>query len=79
VAQTTVAGRGLKVLRARPLASPGGDAPGTLVGVDREGLHVACGEGTTLLLLEVQPESRNAMPAAAFAAGARLAPGVRLG
>jgi methionyl-tRNA formyltransferase len=78
-ATTTLAGRGLKVLRARALLGSSGDAPGTLVQVDREGLHVACGEGSRLLLLEVQPESRHAMPATAFAAGARLAPGARLG
>jgi methionyl-tRNA formyltransferase len=77
-ASTRLADRGLRILRAR--VQPGaGEAPGTLVAVDREGLHVACGEGSRLVLLEVQPESRNAMPAAAFAAGARLLPGVRLG
>jgi methionyl-tRNA formyltransferase len=72
-------GRALKILRARSLAEGGTDAPGTVVAVDREGLVVACGEGTRLRLLEVQPESRKAMPAAAFAAGARLVPGSRLG
>jgi methionyl-tRNA formyltransferase len=56
-----------------------GDAPGALVQADREGLVVACGDASRLHLLEVQPESRNAMPAGAFAAGARLAPGARLG
>jgi hypothetical protein len=40
---------------------------------------VACGEGTRLRLLDVQPESRRAMSAAAFAAGLRLAPGARFG
>jgi methionyl-tRNA formyltransferase len=78
-ATTTLGGRGLKVLRGRPVPAREGEVPGTLVQVDREGLQVACGEGSRLLLLEVQPESRNAMPAAAFAAGARLAPGAQLG
>jgi methionyl-tRNA formyltransferase len=76
-ATTTLAGRGLRVLRAR--ASEGGGEPGTVAAVDREGLHVACGAGTRLVLLDVQPESKRAMPAAAFAQGARLAPGARLG
>lgn len=75
---TTAGGRPLKVLRARPLPDRGDEAPGTLVAVDREGLVIACGAGTRLRLLEVQPESRKAMPAAAFAAGARLTPGGRL-
>lgn len=77
-ATTTLAGRGLRILRAR-VEPGGGESPGTLVAVDREGLHVACGEGSRLLLLEVQPESRKAMSAAAFASGARPAPGLRLG
>jgi methionyl-tRNA formyltransferase len=72
-------GRGLKIVRATPVPSTGPGAPGTIVTVDREGLVVACGGGTRLRVLDVQPESKKAMPAAAFAAGARLAPGVRLG
>jgi methionyl-tRNA formyltransferase len=76
-ASTTLAGRGLRILRAR--VAEGGGEPGTVAAVDREGLHIACGSGTRLVLLDVQPESKRAMPAAAFAQGARLAPGVRLG
>ena len=71
-------GRALKILRAKALAESGPETPGTLVGVDRDGLVVACGSSTRLRLLEVQPESRKAMSAAAFAAGARLAPGAVL-
>ena len=77
-ASTTFAGRELKVVRAREEGAGAGE-PGTIVQVDRDGLVVACGASTRLRLLEVQPESRHAMPAAAFAAGARLAPGARLG
>ena len=40
---------------------------------------VACGPGSLLLLEEVQPESRKAMRAAAWAQGARLRLGARLG
>lgn len=76
-ASTTLAGRGLRVLRAR--VADGGGEPGSVVAVDRDAIHVACGAGTRLLLLDVQPESRRAMRASAFAQGARLAPGVRLG
>ena len=77
---TSLGGRMLKVRRARPV-EPAGDAggePGTVVGLGAEGLVVACGEESRLLLVEVQPESRRAMDAAAFAAGARLRPGDRL-
>ena len=71
---TTHAGRRLEVRRARP--EPGtGAPPGTITALDSGGFVVACGEGTALRVTEVQPESRRAMPAAAFAAGARLAAG----
>jgi methionyl-tRNA formyltransferase len=73
-----VRGRGLKILRARAETAREGP-PGTLLAIERDGLVVAAGEGSALRLLDVQPESRNAMPAAAFAVGARLAPGERLG
>jgi len=72
-----VRGRGLRVLRAQVEAGSG--TPGTLLRAGRDGLVVACGEGTALRLVEVQPESRHPMPAAAFAAGARLTPGEQLG
>jgi methionyl-tRNA formyltransferase len=70
----------LKVLRARVEAPATPDAlPGTVLSCGREGILVAAGGGTRLRLLDVQPESRRPMPAAAFAAGARLHPGARLG
>lgn len=73
-------GKTLKILRARAASESGGsEAPGTLVAIDRDGLVVACGDASRLRILEVQPESRKAMPASAFAAGARLAPGMQLG
>lgn len=71
-------GQPLKVLRARPEAGATA-TPGEIVETGRDGLLVACGQGTRLRLLEVQPESRRAMSAADFAAGARLAPGARFG
>jgi methionyl-tRNA formyltransferase len=75
---TTLAGRVLKVLKAA-VAAPGGGEPGAFVGVEGGVLLVAAGSGTRLALLEVQPESRRPMTGGAFAAGARLEPGTRLG
>jgi len=78
-ASTTHDGRLLKALRVRPVEGAGPSAEaGTVVGVGPDGVLVACGDGTSLLLVEVQPESRRAMPAPAWAAGARLRPGARL-
>lgn len=75
----TWAGGEIKVLRAREVEGGVTDAPpGTVLAVDRDGIVVASGRGTRLRLMEVQPESRRPMPAAAFAAGARLQPGARL-
>ena len=76
---TSTAEGDLKVLRARAEAPAAADAPpGTVISYDREGILVAAGGGTRLRLLDVQPESRRPMSAAAFAAGARLRPGARL-
>jgi methionyl-tRNA formyltransferase len=76
-ATTAHGGHGLKVLRALIEQDGPGD-PGTIVAVDNAGLVVSCGEGTRLRLVEVQPDSRRSMPAAAFAAGARLRAGQQL-
>ena len=72
-------GRLVKVLRVREAPAAGAAEPGTITAVASDGVAVACGEGTAVRLVEVQPESRRAMPAAAWAAGARLRPGTRLG
>jgi methionyl-tRNA formyltransferase len=75
---TSTAGADLKILRARVEAPATADPPpGTVLGVDRDGILVAAGGGTRLRLLDVQPESRRPMPATAFATGARLGPGAR--
>jgi methionyl-tRNA formyltransferase len=77
---TLHAGRLVKALRVRE--APGADAgadPGTVTAVGRDGVTVACGGRSAVRLVEVQPESRRAMPAAAWALGARLRPGARLG
>jgi methionyl-tRNA formyltransferase len=71
-------GRLLKALRVREATAPAASA-GTVVAVSSDGVVVACGEGTALRLVDVQPESRRAMPASAWAAGVRLRPGARLG
>lgn len=74
---TTLQDRMIKVLRARP-TSGSATEPGTVLEVGREGVLVACGGGTGLRLLEVQPESRRPMPASAFASGQHLRAGDRL-
>jgi methionyl-tRNA formyltransferase len=68
-----VDGAVLKIQSARPVAGNG--VPGELLA----GTAVACADGTAWDLLEVQPEGKKRMPAAAWLQGARLKPGHRLG
>jgi methionyl-tRNA formyltransferase len=72
-----VGGRALKLWRTHVDDGAAAAAPGTVLATGRDGIRVACGEGTALRLLEVQPENGKRMSAAAFAAGARLPPGAR--
>jgi methionyl-tRNA formyltransferase len=73
----TLQGRALKVLAARAEGREGAAEPGTIAALRPEGFVVACGDGSSLLVTRVQPESRRPMAAGAFAAGARLRPGAR--
>ena len=72
-AWTTLNGSVLKIHAGKPVQASG--APGEIL---KDGV-VACGEGTGWLLVEVQPEGKKRMPAAAWLAGARLPPDSRLG
>jgi methionyl-tRNA formyltransferase len=62
-------GTRLKIWRARPVATTGRDGAGT-VGTVGPDAGVQTGDGA-LLLLEVQPEGRRAMPAGAWLSGRR--------
>jgi methionyl-tRNA formyltransferase len=73
----TLAGRGLKLWRARAEPVPGQAAPGTITAIEDGAIVVTCGEHGVLRVLEVQPENGRRMTAAAFAAGARVKPGAR--
>ncbi|CAM4097869.1 methionyl-tRNA formyltransferase [Corallococcus exiguus] len=71
-AYTLLGGKVFKVHRMRPAEGKG--APGTVLSAGPEGIEVACGEGS-LVLLEVQPEGKRVMRAADFLSGNRLQPG----
>ncbi len=75
-AWTRCNGRRLQVHRVR--VEPGDGTPGAVLGVDREGARVACGQGA-VLLTELQLEGKKRMDGARFAAGSRLSAGARLG
>ena len=74
-ATTTLDGEVLKLWR--PKLVPGSGAPGEVLGVDRDGLVVAAGQGA-VALGELQLPGRRRVPASAFAAGRKVASGTRL-
>lgn len=76
---THLAGTRYIIHRSRVSHLAAAAAPGTIVSASTtDGLHVACGEGTTLELVEIQLEgkrvmnSRDAMASKALAVGARF-------
>ncbi len=79
VAHTTRGGKGMRIWKARvgPLAEEGAGEPppGFVLGVGPGGVRVACGGGSVLQLLEVQPEGRRRMSGAEAAAGRYFTPG----
>jgi methionyl-tRNA formyltransferase len=73
-----IAGKKVKIWKARPVSGePVAELPGTVLGYAKSpaGLLVAAGEGSSLVLIEAQPENGKRMPADAWARGLRLAPG----
>ena len=67
-AQAEIAGTRFKVYRT----APGGatdKAPGTLLSVGKLGIEVACGDGRSLYLTEIQAEGGKRMSAAAYLLG----------
>jgi len=77
---TSSQGKSMRIWRARVAAHPAPSRrPGEIEAASKEGLLVACGGGTALEILEVQPEGKRRMPAAAAVAGRYFAEGAALG
>jgi len=75
-AEAELDGKPLKLLRAEQ-GGPTDDAPGTMRAAKR-GIAVACGDGQSVLVAEVQQEGGKRMSAAAFLNGRRAASGQRI-
>ena len=58
-----------KVLRTALSGETTSKAPGTILQADKKGLRIACGDGGVLDILELQPDGKKAMAAAAFLLG----------
>ena len=77
-AYTFLNGKTLKVWKcAVECAECGKEAPGTIIGVDKSGIHVACGSDT-LILKEVQLEGKKRMETDAFLRGYQVTAGTML-
>lgn len=78
-AWTTVGGKTMKLLKARiGKRSVAMDAPGTVLFAAKDGIEVACGEGT-LVVLRAQMEGRKPLDAHELVAGRTLREGLLLG
>jgi methionyl-tRNA formyltransferase len=66
----------LKVYRVQSASGTG--APGEVLAVGRDGIEIACGEGS-VIIFELQLEGKKRLPAAEFLAGCKLEPGMLLG
>jgi methionyl-tRNA formyltransferase len=73
-------GQRLQILRSSPpeSGSQGPSVPGTLLAVTGSGMRVACGSGSVLEILELQPAGKKRMSGRDFANGLRLKPGEAL-
>lgn len=58
-----------KVLKTALTGERTQKAPGAVVQADKRGLKLACGDGTVLEILELQPDGKKPMAAAAFLQG----------
>ncbi len=80
VAFTSLEGRTLKVWRALRGGVCAGRAPGTVLGlVKGAGIEIACGDGRSIVVTELQPENGRRMAAEAYYIGHRALAGAVLG
>ena len=81
VAFVPLEGGALRIWKTRvaDLLEADENPPGRILRIEREGLVVACGGRTALIVDLVQPAGKERMTASAFARGKRLRPGDTLG
>ncbi|PYZ93200.1 methionyl-tRNA formyltransferase [Salipaludibacillus keqinensis] len=69
VAFTEVQGKRFKIWESQILSEQTDQQPGTVIDLTNETIHVACGEGTVLSLLKVQPSGKKPMDVSTFLRG----------
>ena len=67
-AVTELSGATVKVYRTA-VGGAAKAAPGTIVRADKTGIEIACGDGRTLRILELQPQNGKRMAVASYLAG----------
>lgn len=73
-AQASLRGQVVKLFRARESARASG-AAGEVIAVDKDGMHVACGDGGVVVIREIQAPGRKRLTAKQFADGRGVAVG----
>lgn len=68
-----------KIIRTFLLSEKTNQPSGTILQADKKGLRVACGDGRVLEILELQPDGKKAMAAAAFLMGHPIQTGTMIG
>lgn len=68
-AVTQVAGVRCKLLKTALTGETTAKTPGSPVRADKAGLQIACGDGSVLEIVTLQPDGKKPMPAAAFLQG----------
>lgn len=76
-ALTTLRGDNVKLWRARPLPTTSTGAAGEIVAADADGIVVRCGDGTHLVVTELQRAGGKRLPARDFLQGFPVTPGER--
>jgi methionyl-tRNA formyltransferase len=77
LASATIGGERCVIRRSLPLAEGATAPPGTVIRARGDELVVACGKGTAVRVLEIQPEGRRTMTAREFLAGRGVVEGAR--
>lgn len=67
-AKTELVGNTVKVYRTA-IGRNVSDEPGTILSAGKQGIEIACGDGKSLLITELQPEGGKRMTATAYLAG----------
>ncbi len=78
-AQTTLDGKNLKILKTRVSAKSHKTDVGCVLSADKDGILIACGEGTVIELLTIQPEGKKPMDYKSYLLGNKIEINTKLG